>query len=572
MEDVAGVGVPCGLKTSWTRPNLRVAGALFADDAVGLAEDITGVMRFCERVTEWTAINEMEVGIAKCGILEIAPNHQGKNKMIQVTLTEDHPDRARLCIRGQPVPLVSDYKYLGITLTRELDVPSMIRSRRKLGRLTILHLLPFLRSTVLPVSMRYTVVRAVIVPRLLYGAEVYGMNRALTNTMQTLVNTALKAVLGIVSARSSVPSAPLWQEFGLAPVCALAAGRRARAYRKCFSLSTTIGTIIANPLRSKQWTWSSGTPRWITRHCAQYFHEVDPQRNREIAWQTLTPHELRDLVQACITRREQMIRCTQERSTGAATILYYRLGFQNNPLTIARVFCHPRDHAGVAAVIRCRLGVFPLAPRLVEWRRLPDRYMTECPFCRRHQPETLLHVLVECRAWRRVRRATDLIGTISSIDRLINQHERARLLQPLVRHEGNDAGQEGTLNMDTDSWGLGRSDLTLSWILGGVFGKWGMRDYVPRPPTLEQAEEDASLDASSSSSDSSLDEGGVALGTDSHQGQIRPHLLRVGAFLTRIQGLRARILGPLLLPVAMRNRQWEDPAAPATTTGQSPNG
>ena len=563
MEDVAGVGVPCGPKTSWARPQLRVAGALFADDAVGLTEDIPGVMRFCDRVTEWTAINEMEVGIAKCGILEIAPRGDDE---VQVTLTEDHPDRARLCIREQPVPLVSDYKYLGITLTRELDVPSMIRSRRKLGRLTVLHLLPFLRSTVLPVSMRYTVVRAVIVPRLLYGAEVYGMNRVLTNTMQTLVNTALKAVLGIVSARSSVPSAPLWQEFRLAPVCALAAGRRARAYRKCFTLSTTIGAIIANPLRSKQWTWSSGTPRWIARHCVQYFQEVRTPQNRDTPWATLTPHELRDLVQACITRREQMIRCNEARGTGAATTSYFRLGFQHNPLTIARVFCHPRDHAGIAAVIRCRLGVFPLAPRLVEWRRLPDRYLTECPFCRRPQPETLLHLLVECRAWRRVRRDTDLLGTISSIDLLITQHARARLERPGRAGDDNDAGRLGT-----DSWGLGRSDLTLSWILGGVFGKWGIKDYVPHPPTLEQAEEDASLDVSPSS-DSSLDEGGGALGTNSHQGQVRPHLLRVGAFLTLVQGLRARILGPLLLPVVMRNRQWEDPAAPATTTGQSPDG
>jgi hypothetical protein len=561
MEDVAGVGVPCGSKTSWGEPPLRVAGALFADDAVGLSEDIPGVIRFCERVTEWTAVNEMEVGIGKCGILEIAPRGDDEG-----TLTEDHLERDRLSIRGQPVPLVSEYKYLGITLTKELDVPSMIRSRLKLGRLSVLQLLPFLRSPVLPVSMRYTVVRAVIVPRLLYGAEVYGMNRALTDSMQTLVNSALKAVLGIVSARSSVPSAPLWQEFRLAPVCALAAGRRARAYRKCFALSTTVGAIIANPLRSKQWTWSSGTPRWISRHCAKYFPEVGT--HGDTAWDTLSPHELRDLVQASITRRERMIRSNPTRATGPATTRYYELGFHNNPLTQARVFCHPRDHAGIAAVIRCRLGVFPLAPRLVEWRRLPDRYLTECPFCRRPQPETMLHLLVECRAWRRVRQATDLGGTISSINLLIDQHERARPNQP-VRRGDDRLGRRGT---DADSWDLGRSDLTLSWILGGVFGKWGMTGFVPRPPTLEQAEENASLDVSSSS-DSSLDEGGVAPGTISDQGQVRPHLLRVGAFLTRIQCLRARILGPLLLPVAMRrHHHWEEPAAPATTTGQSPDG
>ncbi len=556
MEGVSGVGVPSGPRADWSRPHITVAGALFADDAVGLTGDIAGAIRFCERITAWTKENEMEVGISKCGILELAPSNEE-----EAQLTEDHPLRHQLCISRQPVPLVSEYKYLGITLTKELDVPSMVRSRLRLGRLSILHLQPFLSSSVLPVSMRYTVVRAVILPRLLYGAEVYGMNRALTDSMQTLVNTALKAITGIRARRSAVPSAALWQEFRLAPICALAAGRRARAYRKCFELRTTIGTIIANPLRSRGWTWSSGTSRWIERYCAKYFDEVRRNQRTRSPWQELSPHQLRDLVQACITLRERKIRSDPTRATGPATNDYFQLGFHNNPLTVARVFCHPRDHAGIAAVIRCRLGVFPLAPRLVEWRRLPDRYSTECPFCGRDQPETMLHLLVECRAWRRVRRATGLDGTLGSIDLLRRQYERWRD----SRHPGDDDAE----HRDTEPWDLSSSDLALSWILGGVHGKWGMKDFMPRPPAPALADEGASISASSSSSQSME---GAALGTYSDQGQDRAHLLRVGMFLTRIQCLRTRLLCSLLLPVTWHPRQRLDPAAPATTTGQSPDG
>jgi hypothetical protein len=58
----------------------------------------------------------------------------------------------------------------------------------------------------------------------------------------------------------------------------------------------------------------------------------------------------------------------------------------------------------------------------------------------------------------------------------------------------------------------------------------------------------------------------MAPATFGSQGLDRPHLFRVGALLTRFLSLRARILGPML----MHNYQWEEPAAPVTTTGQSP--
>lgn len=91
MEGVSGAGVPSGPRAQWSRPNITVMGALFANDAVGLTGNIDGAVKFCERITEWTKENEMEVGISKCGILELAPSSEE-----EAQLTEDHPLRAVL--------------------------------------------------------------------------------------------------------------------------------------------------------------------------------------------------------------------------------------------------------------------------------------------------------------------------------------------------------------------------------------------------------------------------------------------------------------------------------------------
>jgi len=266
MEHTTGVQIPTGSSRDWGKQDLHTAGALFADDCVGLSPTLGKAAIFAEQITSWSATNEMAVGIPKCGVMEFLAD-----KEAPAILTEDHPARQQLTISGQLVPVVLEYLYLGLQLTSALDIPSLVDYRVKVGRKTVLSLLPFLSCNVLPMSMRLRVVQAVIAPQLLFGAEVYGMNRALTTKMQTLLNMAYKAILGISQVRkSSVPSVGLWNEMLARPICATAAGRRARAHRKCFRLSTTVGSTIRYPLKSRKWTWSSGTMRWYRQHCDKF--------------------------------------------------------------------------------------------------------------------------------------------------------------------------------------------------------------------------------------------------------------------------------------------------------------
>ncbi|CAN0061159.1 unnamed protein product, partial [Ascophyllum nodosum] len=178
------------------------------------------------QVTEWTAENEMSVGKQKCGIMVV-------NKPLSML----HQTPARWQIAGQLVPIVSEYTYLGLRFTADLDVPSMLSERVAKGKRLVDTLTPFLRTRVIPVPMKVAVVRGVAIPRLLFGAEVYGMNKAITEPMQVLLNQVWRMVGGM-NRNPTVSTVAIWREMGTPPICAMAAARRARALQKCRKLNT----------------------------------------------------------------------------------------------------------------------------------------------------------------------------------------------------------------------------------------------------------------------------------------------------------------------------------------------
>jgi hypothetical protein len=113
--------------------------------------------------------------------------------------------------------------------------------------------------------MKIRVVKAVVVPRLLFGAEVYGMNKKITSTIQRSLNAALRPIAG-VSSKDNVTNVALWRELAVPPICASAAARRARALRKCPALKTWVGQLVLHPLKDTRWTWTTGGERWLNRY------------------------------------------------------------------------------------------------------------------------------------------------------------------------------------------------------------------------------------------------------------------------------------------------------------------
>ena len=57
--------------------------------------------------------------------------------------------------------------------------------------------------------------------------------------------------------------ATLHRAYDMVPIASRAAYQRARAYRKYRSLRTWIATLILNPPKSQQKTWTSGSQTWL---------------------------------------------------------------------------------------------------------------------------------------------------------------------------------------------------------------------------------------------------------------------------------------------------------------------
>jgi exonuclease III len=450
-----GVEIPSGGPGT-----LSIPGLLFADDALGLAPTLPALGELCDHITAWSADNEMQVGIQKCGLMEFGANGAGGDSDTDV-LTD-----AGLCLSGVPVPVVEEYLYLGVTVTRSLETAALVKPRLESGRKTVYSLAPFLRCPVIPLSSRLQVIRGVVLPRLLYGAEIYGMNRSLTDVMQRHLNSALRSLIRTESWRG-LPSYGLWKEFGLKPICALAAGRRIRAFLKCSALSTWVSRLVAHPYATRKWTWVTGVGRWTMRWCPQHSH-MPKEEWRD--WQEWSPKEAKTHVEDAICHREFEIRRVGYRKR-PETDWYVQGQYDQSPLHRPHTAYVPRLNPGIALIVRFRLGAFPTAEQLLSWGKLPPEWSDRCPCCRARTTEDIPHILLECRRW---------------------EPHRDKYLQTLL----NDSAE---LDMDPE--------LTLcrnkraSLLLGGSIGDLRLPHWMPTCTRRDDAASDASSASTSSTTD-----------------------------------------------------------------------
>ena len=240
------------------------AGLLFADDLVGLESSRSRMQRLANQVTRWCDKWEMRVGIGKCGVMCVGSDAG------QASLA------ARpIMLQQQRVPVVEEYLYLGLTFRRDLSVKAMLAPRLEKARAAMGALHPFLCTASIPLASRVLVVKAVILAKLLYGSELWGMQQERCAPAQTLLNKTLRSVAGGKAGDSSMPNGALWREVCIAPVYALASARRARALKKFPTLRTWIAVFMRTNPRFRRRTWITGSLTWMRRlHRAQLAESV----------------------------------------------------------------------------------------------------------------------------------------------------------------------------------------------------------------------------------------------------------------------------------------------------------
>ena len=368
----------------------NIPGLLFADDLVGMAPTRKKLQKLMKCIDRWAQRNGMTIGVSKCGVMGVGEDSQRK--------LERSPQRWKL--GGHAIPIVEQYTYLGINIHYQMQRHKMIASRLIKGHRVVLLVSPFLRCTSIPMNMRLAVVKTVVLPTLLYGAEVYGMNKAITSKMQGFLNQALRQVAGL-GRNNPVSNVALWRELNVPPICASAASRRARALQKCRTeLKTWVSVMAKSPMPDRKWTWVSGTFRWLNRYIrrlASRQHDLEHNANIQTllsqGWLALEPKTLKKVVARLVWAREDA--AGQSRTSRA----YIEHRYQDQRVCDAAMMQSASIYQGMGYILRGRLGGFWLGQRLAKIGRLTSRYLSMCPSCGEQVAETLEHTMLHCTRW-----------------------------------------------------------------------------------------------------------------------------------------------------------------------------
>jgi hypothetical protein len=187
--------------------------------------------------------------------------------------------------------------------------------------------------------------------------------------------------------RSPLTSAAvLTEEFQTAPVSAVVAAARARAFQKYHFARAIIGDLVRNRhgMRTRQRTWATGTQQWL-RRMVPAVPTSEEDRTGAIAAR---------LVKAFSWERYL------RQEGGNAGMVYAHRCLQDSVAYVEDATRRVHDACGVHYLTRARVGALGTAGFYARIGWLPERYRRECPFCHTQgRSETLVHMLLECPCW-----------------------------------------------------------------------------------------------------------------------------------------------------------------------------
>lgn len=281
----------------------KCMGLMYADDVIALENSIEDVQKTIDGIWEWGRMDGMELGHNKCGVM-LWPSTRPRltrprthrildmedsdassledfeaEEMTELEFQHDHYIYA---LPDGTIPTVKTYKYLGITVDTRLGDPRKLvvgeRSmeqefahlQAKKGMNQLHALRPFLTDRFCPIPLKVALVRNLIYPSMLYGAEIIGFQKVHAEPMQRVINTAAKWIIGLHRQNTVTDAFTLCYELGFPPIFQELCAMRARLAFKLDKaredgLRTWIKRLWDNPAEfpSRHLTWVTQTKRWL---------------------------------------------------------------------------------------------------------------------------------------------------------------------------------------------------------------------------------------------------------------------------------------------------------------------
>jgi hypothetical protein len=240
----------------------KIPGLIFADDTIVLADNKKCLAALLIRVQQWSDLNEMTFGVAKCGLMVFSSNVDGDGESL-TRAVKDFRDKSVWHIGGVAIPVVSRYTYLGMLFTNRLSLRAMVDARISAGDKSMYGISNFLKSATIPVHVKTMVLKGVVIPAYTYGCELWGMSNINTRRVQLRINRAMRWIIDARGKVSSTPIEALRRELKIPLIAVTCAMARLRAFAKYHELKTWVKHMVQNPLRLKHRTWVTQSSWWI---------------------------------------------------------------------------------------------------------------------------------------------------------------------------------------------------------------------------------------------------------------------------------------------------------------------
>jgi hypothetical protein len=239
----------------------KLAGLLWADDLVLIAETPGDMSKMLDCITRWLDKWKMEANADKCAVMVCGRTGEEKEateKLQQETSRGNH----KFCIQGGVVNIVTQYKYLGTYFASNLEWTMEREARVKATARAVDSLRLVLRQYSLKASTRCRLLQAIVYPIALYGAGLWYEGGSTAKKLEAAVSVGQRLILG---AGNRTSRAACEMELGLVPIRYLALASRVNLLLRVLGRKAEPRPMTSTywlrcltsgpPPRTKGWGW-----------------------------------------------------------------------------------------------------------------------------------------------------------------------------------------------------------------------------------------------------------------------------------------------------------------------------
>ncbi|KAK4524493.1 hypothetical protein GAYE_SCF04G2394 [Galdieria yellowstonensis] len=303
------------------------------------------------KVSEYLTKLEMEVGASKCGVTVF---HGCVDKV----------RRRQWQLQGKDIPVVEEYRYLGIDLNCNLDEGFTVRRQIQRYRQKLHMATPFLRNGRIPMDLRLRVVKSCLLPSLLWVSEWWGMHQLHAKRLSLVLNQTLRMVVGVQAKHTGVSIPALYTELGP-------------------SMRTWICQLCQWIPTFRKGTWVKNTKAWLLRRLgSSAVREIERSPRGSKALQRAVQQVIHQkwLTTGKMTQTNTWKEyCQYALQSGSALLRDNSLDF-------------PEYSKRLSWLMRIRVGGWSSCSRLARIGILDEQWKTRCPCCLVNVPETLSHL------------------------------------------------------------------------------------------------------------------------------------------------------------------------------------